>query len=393
MSRRGTLRAVVLSLPALSVSSLLRVCLASMVAAPPDATTENPATPVPEAPDPVPDPPAEDAQRPAAPVPEPPDVLPEPDPTRLALQLHWEAPADCPTRAEVLDAVAELVRMPVDPDAEPEVVADADVRTTDDGLTLQLDVTTDDGRQQRTLRSPRCRSLADATALVVATAVYPERAATTLREREAAAQSRDRPIANRTRTRDRAAPAQAKPTEPTAPAPSGRRLRGAVRVAGGPAFAVVPGVSGGVFGTASLLVGQARVEAVGGHWFSQSATAEGLAVAARLTTGGLRGCYAPTMGRIEVPVCGGIALGAMHGQGEGELDASRSSRQLWVGLDAGPGFVFAITEHWVLHAAVDAVVALRRPGFHVDVAGESREIYRAAPAGARILVGVEARFP
>jgi hypothetical protein len=96
-----------------------------------------------------------------------------------ALDLEWIAPAECPSRSEVLAELEQLVR-----GALPETTAKAiRVRVVlshggdADGPWRGVVTTFGDGAGERTLHAPSCRALADATALILALRLDPTLAA------------------------------------------------------------------------------------------------------------------------------------------------------------------------------------------------------------------------
>ena len=42
---------------------------------------------------------------------------------------------------------------------------------------------------------------------------------------------------------------------------------------------------------------------------------------------------------------------------------------------------------------VDAIVALRQPGFDLQIGGERVELHRVPPVGGRVALGIELRWP
>jgi hypothetical protein len=255
------------------------------------------------------------------------------------------------------------------------------VIATDQGWSLELDVKTAAVHDHRSLAANDCGALADAAALVVATSVDPARVAETLQPRP---DEPDDPFEDRAAEPDGAT---ARTPSPLRHEPD-RRIRGAIRTTAGAGYGLLPGVAGGVQGDGVLMVGRARVVLGAAHWFAKSTSTGGAEGRIRLTAGRLRGCYAPSVKRLEIPLCGGVQLGSLHARIETATQID-TSRALWVALDVGPGLTWAPIDAFALHAQVDAVVAVRRIDFEEDDA----TVFRSPPAGVQVLLGIEARFP
>lgn len=113
----------------------------------------------------------------------------------------------------------------------------------------------------------------------------------------------------------------------------------------------------------------------------------------RVGAGELRGCGVPALrgGRLGLPLCAGLQVGVMHGQGTGPgLEVSQQARSLWTALRVGPALRWRPRGGRVgLWLGVDAVVALTRPRF-VTAGGVT--VHEAARVGGQVNVGVEVRL-
>jgi hypothetical protein len=86
------------------------------------------------------------------------------------LELRWSAPADCPTRRDVLRSVEQLLAG----GSAAELRADARVVKRTDGFVLALDWSTRDASATRVLEGESCQELAQAAALMLALAAEPK---------------------------------------------------------------------------------------------------------------------------------------------------------------------------------------------------------------------------
>lgn len=183
------------------------------------------------------------------------------------------------------------------------------------------------------------------------------------------------------------------PATDLAPAASPPRapLRGAVRLGGGGEVGGIPAWSS----TAGLLVallGRAwRLEVAGTYASRALAYADRAQVGGwiLLAGGALRGCGVPRWRRLEFPICGGLELGLLRAVARGVADPQPAA-DLWLALQLSPGLAWVPRRWLALTVAVDILVALRRPGFHVATLPE---LARAEPVGLRPMLGLEFRFP
>ena len=292
----------------------------------------------------------------------------------LAIELEWNAPTSCPQGDRVRTVVATLLDREVELEPTADVTVRGDVAPIGSRWLLQLSVDIGGAIEQRRLEADRCETLADAAALVVATGIDPRRVAATLAEPP------------KTPTGDRT-PRAATGTPKKEP-----KVRVALGVASGPALGIVPKVAAWLQGDVMLLIGRGRVGAQVGHAFDRK-TGDGVGAVVRNTTGTLRGCFAPTQRKISLPVCGLFEMGAVSARGRGPGIDSQPQRELWIALGLGAGIEYAPIRRLALFANVDALVALRRPRFHVNTASGPEEVYRVSPAGVRLVLGVSVRLP
>ena len=86
--------------------------------------------------------------------------------------LTWQAPAGCPTEAQVIREIDELVANSA-PAGNITIAASASIAGENDGFTLTLMVRDVEGSHGRRLEAPTCDELGHAAALIVALAIDP----------------------------------------------------------------------------------------------------------------------------------------------------------------------------------------------------------------------------
>lgn len=327
----------------------------------------------------------------------------------VAVELDWQAPRGCPEERDVQATIARLVGQPLASEragAGSSTQVHAVVRTRPEGFEVELHTRHGAAEEHRTFAAPRCEALADATALIVAVALRPlETAAASTTASEAAPDPAPsvappavapprRPPAAATPVPTARAPAAAPPAPASPAAANARAIGGALAVTAGPAVGVLPGVAAQLAAVLALRGRRWRVEAGGTYWFPRTAgTADQPTVEIGLGSGTVRGCYVFARARLELPLCAGAELGAMRGRGQGVGVLSKTSRSLWAAAHAGPGLTWRLGPWAAVRLAVDAIVALRQPGFDLRIDGERVELHRAPPVGGRAALGIELRWP
>jgi hypothetical protein len=94
------------------------------------------------------------------------------------------------------------------------------------------------------------------------------------------------------------------------------------------------------------------------------------------------------LGRVELPICLGVELGALRAAGR--ADTSRIQWSPWVAPTLDATVIVHLHRHLALTAAVGAAIPILRPRYHID--GLS-ELYRVGPADLRTLLGLEVVIP
>jgi hypothetical protein len=343
-------------------------------------------------------------------------------------ELRWDAPAGCPTQA-ALRATLDQVLARVDPKRRRALKLRAHARVTETGparFSLDLEITTDEGKSQRHVDAATCAELADATTLLISM-VDPAAAAEAEQLRaerspeptpEPTSSSNPTPTPTPSpETEPRPEPATEPPpetaketaketaTEPSTealplppPEEPGTRphpLQGVLGVdlalgrAGLPSFGAGFGLHLGV------LRRHLRGELFARYHLPRTQALAGLgeleaAVRYQLGVGGVRGCGLGSVARrVELFGCLGAELGAMRGEGIG-LPVSAAHTGLWAALLVTPGLAARLTPWLAVVARGDLGVALARPRFTVRNYGDA---HRAPPVSFVLGLGIELRLP
>ena len=303
------------------------------------------------------------------------------------LMLSWSAPEGCPTQ-ETLQSAIDRYLGGAGLSLAREVRADAKVTALEDGgFRLALLVETGGGTSVASIDAERCELLVKAAALKIAVTVDPLAVLDTV-EAEPPAQPQPPPEEKE----EEAAPIiEPEPEPEPEPPPSEPKVRGAIAAQGLASYGVLPNFGAGVGLSAAIVFERWRFEAAGAYWPSRSERTDlthDIGGNFMLGTAALRGCPEPKYKKVEFPLCLGVELGAMRGEGFGVDDAAVASR-LWAAALLGLGVTWAFTDHLAVGARLEAVVALARPEFSIRGAGL---LHQAGPAAPRGLVGLEVRF-
>lgn len=270
--------------------------------------------------------------------------------------LRWEVPPGCPSVGEVAARI-EVYR--AGSSARSGVDTQGVITASAQGYALALTITTPDGATALALQDRQCEALVDAAALVIALHL------------------------DVTRVPSR------RPTP--AAGPHRRALTGSLRVFAGAAAGLGPAIAPVAGAGLGLARGRLRgdVGFTEGLWRTLPSERDpSVGVAVRGGAVDLRACYAPQLGRWQALLCGDVEVGAAIARGVGVVNAW-TRRAPWVSAGLGAGIVAWIAPNIGLTLEGRGHAALTRPQFALDGLGV---IYRALPAGARVLVGLEVRF-
>ncbi len=268
------------------------------------------------------------------------------------------------------------------------------IEATSSGWRLTLTTRVGTLVDERSLDANDCSVLADAAALVAVVMLDPVQAADRIEE--------DAEAAEVARQEDTVAP---RPEPPSLPEPEVNRARPepdddpvpfglSARLRGGGEFGAVPQGTGSFdLGVALVGLGRAgrlRAELVGLYSIGREATSPNAAVRVHLGAVAPRFCASLPAGPVEIPLCGGVELGAMRA--DANAPASTTTQALWLAAHAEPGVRWAFADRVALWASAQVVLPMRYPEFElVDATtGESVEgVYRPQPVSVRGLVGFE----
>lgn len=319
----------------------------------------------------------------------------------LPVVVHWSAPAECASEAELVADIESLADARLVPSAEPHVV-EVRVEATATGYALALTHTPPGGaaREVSALSASECRSLARAAALIVAVSVAPVRAATRVDQLERAAalaqsdelELQPQPLAS----------SRSPGTSPSAaadPIPPPRRIskwahRFIAGGLGGVAFGVVPGPTGLLSGWAGYAYGPWRIELAGEHAFARTQPLQsGVAIEASSSGGGASVVLAPALGSVILLAGIGLRAGVLRGSGRGERVVPQPTSDWWLSVPLTAGLAWPATGRVALRAQVETSVAARRPGISIGSPTGPIAGFRRAPLGLAVVLGPEIRLP
>lgn len=307
--------------------------------------------------------------------------------------LRWFAPTECPEGAEVWGTAGRLLGEARGALQRVEFVGA--ITSIHDGYVLDVTIVIEDRIESRHVPSNDCALLGHVAALLIAIAA------------DAVATARSVPMVTESANPSRGLPgiptvgpsANPRPTQLDPPATTsgsaGDPIERAQRrhsveggVDGGLGVGLTPGIGGGVEGYIGWRFGPWRVQALGFHWFEQPQRYDDDAgIVAALSGGGIRFCFALERRWLEVPLCIGLDLAALHGTGFGTAVDAVSYADLWVGLPIGVGFRARLARSFTLGARLELVPILRQPALHLVDEGVPVEVFRAPVAGLRLVLG------
>lgn len=324
-----------------------------------------------------------------APTTAPATIPPPPDPREL--ELHWRAPADCPSQEDLERRIHAL--LPDAPSGEGVLVIDGEVTRTDTAATLMLRSTYEGRSDTRTITSPTCAELTETTAVLVAIALEPSAAMPpsppipasppmTVPEPAAATEVTQSPPSIRPTPLPVVAPAV------DTPAVERRRVGPGLglRVVAGLEAGAIPPPTLALAATMSLLWARARLELQGAWLVPRTVRpVDGRTVTYQLGSVGLRGCRRLFVRGLELPLCGGAEAGVLRARPRGIEGPVVLAP--WAAGVAGVGLV----RRWgpvAIVAAVDGIVRVVGHRFVVD----GRRSLLQWPVSLRVLLGVELRW-
>lgn len=338
-----------------------------------------------------------------------------PDPIALPLRIDWSVPPDCPDVDQIRADVERLTQQPVAPVSAATHELRGRITNDADGYHLELALEFPGRVIQRQLDAESCQTLSRAAGLIVAVAIAPLRATRSISMSESPASATPSapmpPIPS--------LPAESlPPSSPSSsdvdplvrsrnssfsprPAPDTprRRLHHGVAfgVAAGAGLGWVPGLAGGVQGSAAWHFGANHLELLGAHWFARVAPVtafvpENTGVRISASGGGLRLCRSPSASPLQFPLCLGAHALALSGSGRGPGLDSTDVVDLWLGVGPAVGMVWRPVARFALRVQFDALLAARRPGFHLIRGSDRVEAFRSPPISLGIMLGPQVRL-
>ena len=309
-----------------------------------------------------------------------------PRPPTPALELAWDAPAECPDAERVRAAIVRLLGRPLGEDPRRTVRVEGTIALRDGQWVLDLRVGDGEESIARTFSATSCGELLEPAAVVCALAIDEPRDAPTVPEVPA----EPAPRAASAATPPSVAPHVPAPlSDPPRRARPRRSLAAVLGARGGIDGGNLPGVGGALEAAVGLAIDRARVELVGLHLFERSAAA-GFGARAHFRVFAVRpqGCWAPMLRRAAFPLCGGVELGVLRARAE-RVVAPEPRRHLWLALVAGAGVRFWPVPRFGLGLHADLVVVPFRRDFQVG----RQSFFVTRNVGGRGLVALELRLP
>jgi hypothetical protein len=348
-------------------------------------------------------------------------------------RLSWTAPAGCPDEAALAAAVEGFLGQTLDEVRAQKIFGQGRVTVDAElGFTAHLRFSGSGGGRTRKLSHSECASLAEASALVIALAIDPERVKAqearkqVERERAALVESPAAPppllesgagsprpsasVANPAlqpeSATQSAAPAVAPTSAPLSSPPRSERVsRSRVRHGGrgrsggldlvpsgallvGAGMLPAPGT--GLGAGFAIESGAFRVAAVGRSWFERSepvTPGEPPAVGIKLVTVGARFCGVIRSGELALAGCAGADIGDMTGRGENLL-GNRTQHDRFSGLFAGLELGYRGVGRVYPVVGVEGGALLERPRFGYRQNGRSFTVFRPSPLGVQGSLGL-----
>ncbi|MCH9687566.1 MAG: hypothetical protein K0V04_39395 [Deltaproteobacteria bacterium] len=320
-------------------------------------------------------------------------TVPTPPPPPAMLEFDWQVPTGCPDAEQLRARVEEMMSgPPVDGDTLS-VTGTIELREPGFGLILRTEF---GGRVElRELVAPSCDELGEAAAILLAIALEPELAASVSAAPPSVQPMPDgsgppesTPVAiDPPHQPPGSRPIPPEPRHAPAQAPTRTRPKVRLRLAAVGEAGALPGVTGGPRLAVGLGWPRARLELHGGYLAPRRDDAQGQEVRYQAGAGGLRGCGRPRVGRIELPVCGGLEGGAVRATTV-QSERRRTRHGPWLGPLASVG----VAARWGrvgLWAALEAVV----PVFSGEFLLHGALGFRRFPVSSRLVVGLEIIIP
>ncbi len=300
------------------------------------------------------------------------------------IDLHWNAPAECPTADVVRAEVDRLLGPSSARPPSPIPVAAAVSRDDQGAWQVHLETPGEGTTRVREIHGASCAAIADATALILALMIDPAAVAAAP---PAPVEAKAPPIEVRSSPIETPRPPVEAQRAPVPVTPTSFR----VSALAGLDTASLPALAATLALRGSFVYGAQRFELGAEYRPARAGT-----VATRPTTGGdvdlFTGAVATCRhfggGVFEIGPCLGFELGRLHASGFGVSSPGEGST-LWAAIDAGGVLNLRLASRLALVLRLGAAVPLLRPSFVLENVGP---VFRPPAVAARGESGVELIF-
>jgi hypothetical protein len=250
------------------------------------------------------------------------------------IDIRYDAPEACPDDARLVAGVEHFLGQPLRDAREQALAVKVTVMATPEGFAARLVFHGPRGVEERSAEDMDCDRLAEASALLVALAIDPERVNA---QRLAAETPPPLPVGPAPAPPEptQASPAPlaqtAAPCPPVLLPPPRKERRLVAGLSALVSVGVMPRVSPGIGIDFGARFGRAQLELVGSYWFSATAEVAGpdpASIEISLALAGLRGCGVIPQAGWSMLACAQGQVGDMSGSGQ-QVDAART-RHAWV---------------------------------------------------------------
>lgn len=330
---------------------------------------------------------------------DPPPIQRPGDPVVWAFE--WDAPAECPSRAEVIAAVRNYLP---ELDEPPPAPSRADLRVTvsiaadDAGWTASVRMSGRDGTSERRFSAPACGELADAAALITAVALDPVLVARSIAIQPELAPTQPETIEPIVEPPPPTVTTEEPPLESNfdlvlsttdEPEPSRRNVVLGVGLLGTGAWGPATTGFGGLAGHFAVFADRWRWQLEGGWSIPRTLSlADGRRGRLQSWWLGTRGCVVARVGAVELPSCPGVEAGQVFARGIAPTTNSTRERQPWAAIVVGQGLRWPFVRQLALTVEAAVLVSLVRGRFMIG----DQTIASLTPIGFRGALGLEARF-
>lgn len=316
--------------------------------------------------------------------------------------LEWRAPRECPSREELVRDIREYLPELEEP---PEQASRATLRITAEVVasaeswSARVRVSGPDGDRERWFSAPVCSELADATALITAVALDPVLVSRRVTSWTAGPVAEPQPEPE---PEPEPKPEPEPEPEPEsivsvadlddAVGPSDRKPRTVelgLRVEGAGGWGPTSTGYGAIGAGFAVFEGLWRWQLEGGWWIPRTIElTDGRAGRFQAWWVGTRGCVVPSVAKLEFPLCPGVEIGQVVGQGVAPTTNTQRESYAWLAGVIGQGINWVIVERLALTAEVALLIPVTRGTFSID----GQRLQGIVPAGFRGVLGVELRL-